>query len=103
MKILMMGEEISHDDLPPVSQPVDNVDYFKRVRISPRAIDEASRIIPQEHYRAVGLYSFLAERANHIFKHLPASQTSGRFRTLEYFFEYDAEGPIVRRIAVYHG
>jgi hypothetical protein len=77
-RITIMGEEVDWDALPEPTVAVELGDYFKRVRLSPLAIDEASKIVPQEFWKTVGIYTWLSRRANQVYQQLPASQTKGR-------------------------
>lgn len=54
-KITLMGEEIDYDSLPE-PDAVDLADHFKPVKLSPRAIDEASKIVPSEVWIKDGLH-----------------------------------------------
>lgn len=77
--------------------------HFNEVVISPAAINQASKIIPQEAYQTTqGLYSFLHERANYVFRKLPAGAKTGRLRKLEYFYEYDVKNPILVGVKYIH-
>jgi hypothetical protein len=106
-KIHVMGEnggmeEILWDDLPEPSEAVELADYFKKVRISPAAIDWVSRNIPSEHWIKDGLYTWVSKRADFVFSKLPSTETSGRMRTLKYSFVYDSHGPVLDRISIVH-
>lgn len=98
-RILIMGEEVSYDDLP-AAKAIDMEDYFKPVKISPRAIDQASRIVPVEHFKSEGLYTWISKRANHVFKKLNTDLTKGQLGPVTYHFEYDENGPFLSRVSI---
>jgi hypothetical protein len=98
-KISMMGEEVSYDDLPGTGA-ISLDDHFKPVKLSPKAIDEASKIVPSEHWVKYGLYTWLRSRAEHVFKHMPASKTEGKLGIMKYFFEYGADGPVLKSVSL---
>lgn len=94
-----MGEEVSWDDIPE-PRAAELGDYFKPVRLSPRAIDQASRIVPPEHWIGQGLHTWLSMRANHVFKSLPSDRTEAQFGKLKYIFEFDAQGPVLKTVGL---
>ena len=92
-----MGEEIPWDEVPE-ARAIDLHDYFKPVKISPKAIDRASMIVPEQYWKATGIYTWLSRRANHVFGKLPSDKTEGQSGRLKYFFEYTADGPALRDV-----
>ena len=98
-KISIMGEEIAWEDLPDPGA-VELLDYFKPVKLSPLAINEASRIVPSNFWVEVGLYKWLQKRADHVFSKLAASQTKRMFGQLRYYFEFDADGPVLGKVSL---
>jgi hypothetical protein len=102
-RIMMMGEhgmeEVPYDSIPEPSA-AQLEDYFKPVRISPRAMDIASKIIPKEHWEKKGLHAFLQDRADEVFQKLSSSETEARRGKLRYFFEYDADGPVLKTVSL---
>jgi hypothetical protein len=97
-KITLMGEEIDYDSLPE-PDAVDLADHFKPVKLSPRAIDEASKIVPSE----VGLRTactWLSKAANFVFSKLSASQRWGRMGKMKYEFGFDADGPVLLKVSL---
>lgn len=102
-KILVMGEnggmeEIDWDELPEPTDAVELADYFKKVRISPQAIDQVSKIVPSKYYEKEGLYTWISRRAEFIFGKLSTSETSGKLKQLKYDFVFDAHGPVLDRV-----
>lgn len=102
-RIYVLGEngmeEVPHDQLPePSAAQMD--DYFKPPRISPRAIDIGSKIIPQKFWKEEGISSYLARTADAIFRKLPAGLTEGRTAKLRYIFEFDADGPVLKTVSL---
>ena len=75
-------------------------DYFAPVKLTPRAIDQASEIVPPEHWVPVGIYSWLDGRANYAFKHLPISAKEITVGKMRYTFEYTAEGPQLKMVTL---
>ncbi len=98
----MMGEdgmeEVAWDSLPEPTIQLE--DYFRPVRISPRAMDIGSKIIPSQYWIKDGLHAFLLDRAEKVFKKLSASQTEGMYGKVRYFFEYDDKGPILKTVSL---
>lgn len=98
-RVTYMGEEIAYDDVP-APEAVEVEDYFKPVKLSPRSIDEASRAVPASVWELTGLYTWLQSRADHVFSKLPISKTEGHFGRLKYVFEFDADGPVLKTVAL---
>lgn len=97
-KITLMGEEVDWDSLEDPAA-VDITDYFKPVRLSAKAIDQASRVVPIENWISAGLHTWLQGRANHVFSKLPSiNQREGRLGKLKYVFEFDASGPVLKTV-----
>lgn len=94
-----MGEEVPYDKFPGTGA-IDMEDYFKPVRLSPRAINEASKIVPIEGWITQGLHAWLQIRANHVFGKLSADLTEGRLGVMRYFFEYDKDGPVLKSVSI---
>jgi hypothetical protein len=101
-RITIMGdegmEEIDYDELPPADSAADPADYFAPVTLSARALDRCSQIVPEKYYKGQGLHSWLLERANYVFKKMPVSAVSAKFRSLEYFFSYHEAGPVLENV-----
>lgn len=96
-KIYMMGEEVSHEELPD-AEAVSAEDYFAPVTLSPKAIDQASQIVPDEHWKPMGLHTWLSQRANQAFQKMPVSDRSITMGRLKYVFEYAATGPVLKEV-----
>lgn len=94
-----MGEEIPWDEVP-APRAVEFGDYFRHVRLSPRAIDQASRIVPVECWHKHGIYTWLSQRANYVFSKLTTEQTRGIFGVMKYNFEYDSDGPVLSSVSL---
>jgi hypothetical protein len=98
-RITYMGDDIDYDSLPE-PDAVELADYFKPVKLSPRAIDAASQIVPSEHFVKEGLYTWLSKRADHVFGKLSSSERSGRLGKMKYEFGFDADGPVLERVSL---
>lgn len=98
-KITMMGKEIDASELPEPEAAAFE-DYFAPVKLTPHAIDRASQIVPEEHWKGRGIYSWLEGRANLAFKHMPISAKETRLGKLRYTFEYTAEGPQLKTVTL---
>ena len=98
-KISLMGEELSYDTVAGTGA-VELADHFKPVKLSPQAIDQASKIVPSEHWIKQGIYTWLRARAELVFKDLPASKLEGRYKILNYRFEYGGDGPVLRSVSL---
>ena len=96
-KITYMGEEIKAEDLP-AAPPVELNDYFAPVTLSGKAIDRASQLVPEEHWKALGIHTWLSRRANEAFKRMPVTEKKIKLNKLEYHFEYDAMGPVLKMV-----
>ncbi len=55
---MMMGKEVDPAEF---DEPEATAfeDYFAPVKLTPHAIDRASQIVPEEHWKGVGIYSWL--------------------------------------------
>lgn len=96
-KITFLGEEIPWDEAPE-PDAAELVDYFKPVKLSGKAIDAASKIVPSEHWIKDGLHSWLSKRSDYVFRKMSSSERSGRLGKLKYEFGFDAEGPVLERV-----
>lgn len=96
---MIMGEEVEWDEVPGTGA-VELADYFKPVRLSPAAIDAASKIVPSEHWMKYGLHTWLSQRANHVFSKLTTDEMTGRLGQMKYFFQFDAEGPVLKTVSL---
>lgn len=98
-RITMMGEEIPWESLPD-ARAINFDDYFKPVKLSPRAIDSCSKIVPSEYWKLYGLHTWLSKRANHVFSKLSGGKNEAYLGTMKYFFEYDADGPVLKNVSL---
>ena len=98
-KIYYMGEPLSHDELPDAG-PYSLEDCFAPVTLSAKAIDRASQIVPAQHWREIGIHTWLAGRANGAFSKLPVSKTEICMGRLKYVFEYGAAGPVLKNVVL---
>ncbi|MGY3406074.1 hypothetical protein ACVWZV_002187 [Bradyrhizobium sp. GM5.1] len=100
-RITIMGEEVPWDELPSPGA-TELADHFKPVKLSPKALDQASKIIPQQFWisKGCGLHTFLKGRAEKVFAGLTSGQTEGQYGTIKYFFEFDSDGPVLRSVSV---
>ncbi len=98
-KVLMMGKEVSYEDLPePEAGSIE--DLFAPVKLSPAAVDRASQIVPDQYWMKEGIYSWLEGRANEAFKKMAGSDKEIVMGRLRYSFEYIAEGPQLKMVAL---
>lgn len=98
-RITIMGEEIPWDALPE-APAIDLADYFKPVKLSKQAVDQASKIVPHELWIKQGIHTWLSRRADHVFGKLSSSQTEGRLGAMRYKFEFDADGPVLNSVSL---
>lgn len=99
IRVTYMGEELSDEELPEAPAAAIE-DYFAPVRLSGHAVDRASQIVPEQHWRPVGLHTWLSGRANEAFKKLPISKHEMQLGRLKYVFEYDADGPVLKTVVL---
>lgn len=92
-----MGEEVRDEDLP-AADAVAMEDYFVPVQLSGHSIDMASKIVPEENWKPIGLHTWLSVRANAAFKKLPTSKHEIKQGRLKYVFEYDPNGPVLKTV-----
>lgn len=101
-RITFMGEEVPWESLPepePVAYHLSH--YFAEVKISPRALNQASKIIePQWYIKHGGLHALLQKRANEVFSKLPASKTVAQYKNLKYIFDFDKDGPVLKSVSL---
>jgi len=94
-KIMVMGKEVDPAEFED-ADATSFEDYFAQVKLTPAAIDRASQIIPEKEWISVGIYSWLAGRANLVFRHMPISAkefTKGKLR-------YTFEGPQLKTVTL---
>lgn len=96
-RITMMGEDIPWDEVPE-APAVELEHYLRPVKLSPRAINEASKIVPAQHWIKHGLYAWLSARAEHVFSKLSSSEHAGQLGCMKYLFEFDADGPVLKTV-----
>lgn len=96
-KIFLMGEEVPWDEAPE-ADAADLRDYFKPVKLSGRAIDAASTIVPPQFWSKTGIYTFLQHRADHVFSKMASGQREAKLGQLKYLFEFDDEGPVLKTV-----
>lgn len=99
-RITVMGEEVAWDEYPVAQRAVELDDYFKPVKLAPKAVDSASRMVPRDIWLVHGLHTWLQERANHVFSKLPSGKMEGQFGKLRYFFDFDSDGPVLRNVSL---
>ncbi len=103
---MVMGEngmeEVDFDSLPephPIAYNLTH--YFKPVKILPRAIDLASKIIPSwyvvEHG---GVHTILSKQANAMFEKMSAGQRSGTWGKMKFIFDFDKDGPVLKTVGL---
>lgn len=95
----MMGEEISLEEVSG-SGAISLDHHFKKPRLSPRAVDQASKLVPVETWRQFGVYSWLLGAAAHAFDKLPADKTDIRIGAYKLVFDFDQDGPFLKSISV---
>lgn len=95
--VLYMGKPMSHEDLPN-TPPIEMEDVFKAPILSIRAIDSASKYVPQKVFEQLGIYTWLLAKAAVAFKHLPVSKHEIQMGKLLYKFEYEHMGPILANV-----
>ncbi len=100
-KIYFMGKEMPHEELPETPE-LDIEQHFKPVILSQKAIDLASQLVPDEHWKKYGLYSWLSGRADVAFRKLPisAEKLEVRIGRLLYKFEFTPEGPTLKSVVL---
>lgn len=98
-KVFVMGEEVAFETMPE-ADAVSIEDYFAPVKLSGPAIDRASQIVPEEHWKPRGIYTWLEGRANLAFRKLDTSSKQITMGRLRYTYEYTAEGPVLKMVAL---
>ena len=87
MKVRVMGKEISVEEIPDPA-PMPEM-YFAAPILSPRAIDRASQIVPDEVWKATGLHTWLSGRASKAFEQIKVGEKEVRLGKLTYRFSLD--------------
>jgi len=96
-RIVVMGEEVPYDEFPG-NGATELADHFRPVKLSPLAIDQASKLVPPEAYKPIGLYTWLSKRADHVWKQLSTDQMEGKLGIMRYVYEFDGEGPVLKTV-----
>lgn len=68
------------------------------MKLSPLAINQASKFVPAESYKPIGLYTWLSKRADHVFKQLTTDQMEGQLGIMRFVYEFDADGPVLKTV-----
>lgn len=95
-------EDVDYDSIPdPVPVAYHLTHYFKSVRISPRAIDLASKIIPGWYVlQHGGIHSILTKEANAMFEKMSGGQRSGTWGKMKFIFDFDKDGPVLKTVGL---
>lgn len=93
-------EEVPYDDVPASSLPIELGDHFRPVRLTLTAINEASRVLPEDVYKSknMGICRWLELAAESVFAKLPASTMEGKAGILKMVFDWDGDGPVLRSV-----
>lgn len=95
-------EDVDYDSIPePIPIAYELAHYFSTVKISPKAIDLASKIIPSWYVlQHGGIHSILSKEANAMFEKMSASQRSGIWGKMKFIFDFDKDGPVLKTVGL---
>lgn len=81
---------------------VDRLDHFKPVKLTHRAINEASKIVTPETWKKYGIVKWLQAAADHYYKHMPTDKLEHIIlpSPLRFVFEHDHEGPVLKSVRI---
>lgn len=103
MKVSVMGVELSPEEIAEIEEPMPEViAYFAEPTVSAQALDAASRVVPEEVWKPLGLHTWLQRRANEVFKKMPVRERSAELGRLRYIFEYANDKPVLKTVILIH-
>lgn len=101
MKVVVMGQELSAEEVAAIPEPEPELEaYFLEPTISAKALDVASRVVPEQYWKAVGLHAWLAGRALDAFSKLPVGERVIALKRLRYEFEYVNNAPVLKNLTL---
>ena len=99
MKISVMGRDLTPEEIAEIEEPAPDVNaYFAEPTVSAQALDAASRVVPEEVWKPLGLHTWLQRRASEVFKKMPVRERSAELGRLRYIFEYVNDMPVLKTV-----
>lgn len=99
MKVSVMGQQLTEEEVAEIPEaPPELTAYFEEPTVSVLALDTASRVVPEEVWRTIGLATWLRRRANEAFKKMPVHEKRQQLNRLIYVFEYINEKPVLKNV-----
>jgi hypothetical protein len=102
-RIRIMGEH-GMEEVPweeaPAAPALELEDHFRPVKLTITAINQASKIVPVEAWKAYGICKWLQKAADIVFSKLPSDKMEGKLGLMRYFFEFDADGPVLTKVSL---
>lgn len=95
-----MGEDVTHEYAG--TGVVDRLDHFKPVRLTHRAINDVSKIVPSDTWKKNGIVKWLQAAADHYYKLMPIDKLEHIIlpSPLRFVFEHDHDGPVLASVRV---
>lgn len=101
MRISVMGKDLTPEEIAEIEEPVpDAAAYFSEPTVSAQALDAASRVVPEEVWKPLGLHTWLQRRACEVFKKMPVRERSAELGRLRYIFEYANDTPVLKTVVL---
>lgn len=95
-------EEPAEAIVPAGTGAIDMEHTMAPLRLSLRAINEASKIISPETWKKHGIVKWLQAAAEHYFARLPSNELEIILlpSPVRYIFEFDADGPVLKSVRI---
>jgi hypothetical protein len=95
-----MGADVTHEFGGTGAIDLDH--HMQPLRLSLEAINQASKLVPQDAWKKHGIVRWLQAAAEHYFKHMPSDQLTLIMlpSPLRFTFEFDADGPVLVSVKI---
>lgn len=99
MKISVMGQALSPEEIAAIEEPAPELSaYFLEPTVSANALDAASRVVPEDVWRPLGLHTWLTRRACEAFKRMSVNARAFEMGRLRYVFDYQNDKPVLKTV-----
>ena len=105
-RVVLFGDESDWDDPSEAAAAVGgtgaiDLDHqMAPLRLSLEAINQASKIVDYDAWKKHGIVKWLQAAAEHVFARLPSDRLEGIHGPVGYIFEFDASGPVLKRVQI---
>lgn len=99
MKVSVMGKALTEEEIATIPEPVPELTaFFNEPTVSPHAMDAASRVVPEDVWKPLGLHTWLLRRAAEVFQSMSVGEREKRLNRLIYVFEFVNDKPVLKTV-----